>query len=109
VCTAEIAGRQRRRDRSLDFGSAQPGRATTDHAGQVELELLLDGLELARRTAFVLTQIIGCSYEEAAQVCECPIGTIRSRVARARNDLLEAMNPRTTADGPLPRPVNRTN
>jgi RNA polymerase sigma-70 factor, ECF subfamily len=35
----------------------------------------------------VLTQLLGCSYAEAAQVCDCPIGTIRSRVARAREDL----------------------
>jgi RNA polymerase sigma-70 factor (ECF subfamily) len=34
--------------------------------------------------AFVLTQVLGLSYEEAAEVCECPIGTIRSRVAPGR-------------------------
>ena len=37
-----------------------------------------------RRQAFVLTQVLGLSYEEAAEVCACPVGTIRSRVARAR-------------------------
>jgi RNA polymerase sigma-70 factor, ECF subfamily len=37
----------------------------------------------------VLTQLLGCSYEEAATVCDVPVGTIRSRVARAREDLLE--------------------
>ena len=41
-----------------------------------------------RREAFVLTQLVGLSYEEAAAVVDCPIGTIRSRVARARADLL---------------------
>jgi RNA polymerase sigma-70 factor, ECF subfamily len=35
----------------------------------------------------VLTQLIGCSYAEAAEVCGVPVGTIRSRVARARADL----------------------
>jgi RNA polymerase sigma-70 factor (ECF subfamily) len=35
----------------------------------------------------VLTQMLGCSYAEAAAVCGCPVGTIRSRVARAREDL----------------------
>jgi RNA polymerase sigma-70 factor (ECF subfamily) len=34
-----------------------------------------------------LTQLLGCSYAEAAVVCGCPVGTIRSRVARAREDL----------------------
>jgi RNA polymerase sigma-70 factor, ECF subfamily len=36
----------------------------------------------------VLTQVLGLSYQEAADICECPVGTIRSRVARARADLL---------------------
>jgi RNA polymerase sigma-70 factor (ECF subfamily) len=48
---------------------------------------LLDGLEPDRRDAFVLTQVMGLSYEEAAAVMSCPIGTVRSRVARARADL----------------------
>ena len=37
----------------------------------------------------MLTQLVGLSYEDAAGVVGCPIGTIRSRVARARADLLE--------------------
>jgi RNA polymerase sigma-70 factor, ECF subfamily len=35
----------------------------------------------------VLTQIVGLSYDAAAQVVGCPVGTIRSRVARARAEL----------------------
>jgi RNA polymerase sigma-70 factor (ECF subfamily) len=52
---------------------------------------LLAGLEPERRAAFVLTQMIGCSYAEAAAICGCPVGTIRSRVARAREDLAAMM------------------
>jgi RNA polymerase sigma-70 factor (ECF subfamily) len=36
--------------------------------------------------------MIGLSYEEAATVCQCPLGTIRSRVARARSDLIEFLS-----------------
>jgi RNA polymerase sigma-70 factor (ECF subfamily) len=53
-----------------------------------ELDAALSSLSLERRGAFVLTQMIGLSYEEAAAVCRCPVGTIRSRVARARGDLI---------------------
>jgi RNA polymerase sigma-70 factor (ECF subfamily) len=57
----------------------------------VALRLLVDRLDPDRRLAFVLTQVVGLSYVEAAGVCECPVGTIRSRVARARGDLTAAM------------------
>ena len=36
----------------------------------------------------MLTQILGLSYPEAAEVIGCPVGTIRSRVARARDALV---------------------
>jgi RNA polymerase sigma-70 factor (ECF subfamily) len=61
----------------------------SDPAESVALRALLDALDTDRREAFVLTQIVGLSYAEAADVCGCPVGTIRSRVARARQDLVE--------------------
>lgn len=39
----------------------------------------------------MLTQLLGLPYAEAAEVAGCPVGTIRSRVARARADLVEAI------------------
>ena len=48
-------------------------------------------LEPDRREAFALTQVLGLSYAEAAGVLGCPVGTIRSRVARARADLVAAL------------------
>lgn len=56
----------------------------------VEVGILLDGLDPDRRHALLLTQVLGLSYVEAAEVCGCPVGTIRSRVARAREDLIGA-------------------
>ncbi|MFI5887027.1 sigma-70 family RNA polymerase sigma factor [Streptomyces sp. NPDC051554] len=49
---------------------------------------LLAALPDERREAFILTQLLGLSYAEAALVSDCPVGTIRSRVARARNALI---------------------
>jgi RNA polymerase sigma-70 factor (ECF subfamily) len=66
-------------------------RAAPDSARHVELDLLVAALDPDRRAAFVLTQLLGCSYDEAAQACNVPVGTIRSRVARARADLAEEM------------------
>jgi RNA polymerase sigma-70 factor (ECF subfamily) len=58
---------------------------------QVVLDHLVRALDPERRDAFVLTQALGLSYADAAEVCGCPVGTIRSRVARAREDLMGAM------------------
>lgn len=55
------------------------------------LDDLVDGLDPDRRTAFVLTQMLGLPYAEAAEVLGVPVGTIRSRVSRARADLVAAM------------------
>lgn len=63
---------------------------TPDPAEAVSLRTVLGGIEADRREAFVLTQFVGLSYAEAADVCNCPVGTIRSRVARARADLVDA-------------------
>jgi RNA polymerase sigma-70 factor, ECF subfamily len=60
----------------------------------VALTGLLAGLDPERREAFVATQVLGLSYAEAAEVCDCPVGTIRSRVARAREDLVTALGVR---------------
>ena len=66
-----------------------------DHAGAVVLDDRLAELAGDRRAAFVLTQVLGLSYAEAAEVCDVPVGTIRSRVARAREQLLDALDERS--------------
>jgi RNA polymerase sigma-70 factor (ECF subfamily) len=58
---------------------------------RVLLRELVLGLAEDRREAFVLTQMLDLSYAAAAAVCGCPVGTIRSRVARARADLVAAL------------------
>lgn len=58
--------------------------------GRVELQQMIASLEPDQREAFVLTRVIGLSYAEAAQVCGYAVGTIRSRVFRARAKLIDA-------------------
>lgn len=55
----------------------------------MDVKMLLDALPEERREALVLTQVLGYSYEEAARIAGVRVGTIRSRVARARKDLIE--------------------
>ncbi len=56
----------------------------------VDVRMLIDGLPPERREALILTQVLGYSYEEAAKIADVRIGTIRSRVARARSDIIAA-------------------
>jgi RNA polymerase sigma-70 factor, ECF subfamily len=82
-----------RTTRSVDWTEAADQRQAATHrraAGfedMVELNVLLAQLLPERREALVLTQVLGLSYAEVAEVCRCPVGTVRSRVARARDDL----------------------
>jgi RNA polymerase sigma-70 factor (ECF subfamily) len=65
----------------------------------------LAALPLPFREVVVLCELEGLSYEEAALVCDVPVGTIRSRLHRARAQLLEALgggSPAARADNPTP-------
>jgi RNA polymerase sigma-70 factor (ECF subfamily) len=85
VCADAI--RSARRRNALGALWARIPVAPSDPSDAVGVALLLDGLAPDRREAFVLTQLVGMAYAEAASLVGVPVGTIRSRVARARNDL----------------------
>jgi RNA polymerase sigma-70 factor (ECF subfamily) len=57
-----------------------------------ELRVALDKLPDDQREAVILVGASGFSYEEAAAICGCAVGTIKSRVNRARNRLAEIMS-----------------
>jgi RNA polymerase sigma-70 factor (ECF subfamily) len=97
--TCVDAVRKRQRGRRLLVARAEPPEPSApDPAGEVELTALLAVLDPDQRAAFTLTQVVGLSYAEAARVCGCPIGTIRSRVARARGALVAELGA-AAADG----------
>ena len=95
---ADNVRRARRRRRLQDrLVSNRGDELSHSDDGSVCLDDLVGRLDEDRRSAFVLTQLLGCSYHEAAEVCETPVGTVRSRVARARADLLEHLRAADTA------------
>ena len=53
----------------------------------------IDALPEELRTAITLREIDGLSYEEIAQVMDCPIGTVRSRIFRARDAISARLRP----------------
>jgi RNA polymerase sigma-70 factor, ECF subfamily len=85
---------------------ASDHRALPDPADAVLLIQLLTALDPQRRAAFVLTQLLGLSYAEAGEVCGCPVGTIRSRVARARADLTNQLRDSGLAPALATAPVS---
>jgi len=88
VCADHVRRRVRRAP--IERKVASPTETVLDLA-DIELGELFETLDPEKRTAFVLTQVLGLSYDEAAAVCQCAIGTIRSRVARARAQLAAAV------------------
>ncbi|UXX95782.1 sigma-70 family RNA polymerase sigma factor [Streptomyces sp. AD2-2] len=77
-------------DWQLAVERAQP-RGLPGFDDAVALLGLLAPLPDERREAFLLTHLLGLPYAEAAEHINCPVGTIRSRVARARATLVDLL------------------
>jgi RNA polymerase sigma-70 factor (ECF subfamily) len=69
--------------------SSQPEQ--TSHLLFEELREALGQLPIEQREALVLVGASGFSYEQTAEICGCAVGTIKSRVNRARTRLVELM------------------
>ena len=64
----------------------------TKQIGQT-INAAMDALPEELRTAIVLREIDGMSYEEIASIMDCPIGTVRSRIFRAREAVAGKLRP----------------
>ena len=95
VCADAVRSRRRRRLTLVRDAADLELLSASDAADRIgdgaAVSDLLARLDAERREAFVLTQVLGLPYAEAAEVVGCPVGTIRSRVARARADLVEGL------------------
>lgn len=60
---------------------------------QLALQGAIGALPEELRSAFLLREYDGLSYEEIAQILECPIGTVRSRIFRARDAVERQLGP----------------
>lgn len=97
TCADHVRSATRRRALVTRLGTRheEPASNPTD---AVAVEDAVAHLDPDRQEAFVLTQVLGLPYAEAAAVVGCPVGTIRSRVARARDDLVAALGPPPSGD-----------
>src|SRR6187431_1322113 len=87
--------RKRRREvEDTDGSYAESLKSHPEQHSRVEFEefrTALAKLPPDQREALILVGASGFSYEEAAQICECAVGTIKSRVNRARNRLADML------------------
>ena len=88
--------RKRRREVADSEGTyAETLKTQPEQTSRVEFEefrTALAKLPADQREALILVGASGFSYEEAAGICGCAVGTIKSRVNRARNRLAELMS-----------------
>jgi RNA polymerase sigma-70 factor, ECF subfamily len=81
--------------------SRGPVSALEEGERRERLELKLEELSAEHRTVLVLRDLEGLPYEEIAQVTDSPLGSVKGRLHRARNELIEIMR-RNTYDWELP-------
>jgi RNA polymerase sigma-70 factor, ECF subfamily len=87
----ELRRRARRRRLTERLSGLRTPSTQPDAASQQGSDGVITALKANLREAFVLTQLLGFSYQETADICGVPIGTVRSRVARAREELLAVL------------------
>ena len=87
--------RKRRREVADSDGAIAARLATapaqSGHMDFLDFRAALQKLPADQREALILIGASGLSYEEAAGVCNCAVGTMKSRVNRARNRLVELL------------------
>jgi RNA polymerase sigma-70 factor, ECF subfamily len=94
--------RKRRREvEDVDGSYADQLTSLPEQTGRLELAEFREALNLLppeQRESLILVGATGFSYEEAAQICGCAVGTIKSRVNRARRRLAEILSIDDTSD-----------
>jgi len=83
-------------ERPLEFEDtgAQPDEAFRQRHLQEAVEASVAQLPAHHREVFVLRELEGRSYEEIAEITRCNLGTVKSRLNRARNAFAEIIEPR---------------
>ena len=103
----------RKRSREVQDSDGVHARRLTipgDQESHLDLEdfrKALTKLPAEQREVLTLIGASGLSYEEPAAICEVEIGTIKSRLSRARSRLIRLLGMDETADGPVERAVRR--
>ena len=103
--TAVVRRRREVRDEDDQYANSLTCPPTQEWGLAIRaLRAALDQLPIENQEALILVGAAGLSYEEAADVCGCALGTIKSRVNRARNRLLKIMAIDSASDAMIAGP-----
>jgi RNA polymerase sigma-70 factor (ECF subfamily) len=101
--TAVVRRRREVRDEDDQYARSLTSAPTQEWGLALRaLQAALAELPPEHREALILVGAAGLSYEEAAGICGCALGTIKSRVNRARNRLLKVMDVESAAEAIRP-------
>ena len=85
-------------DGDSEFIVCEPGDRTNDPGARIEREVINEPIQTALallpsnfRLVLILADIEQVSYEDIAEMLDCPIGTVRSRLHRARTIMLKQL------------------
>ncbi len=105
ICRDELRKRQRRRSVSIDemidaspanvpaaSGSYSPEETVQRREVQRQVQFCLNELSDDHRLILVMREIQGLSYDEIASILQCSMGTVKSRISRARSALKDKMS-----------------
>jgi RNA polymerase sigma-70 factor (ECF subfamily) len=84
-------GSQQRSDSETDYDTPEAKLESKQILSM--LKAALDNLPDEQKTTLVLRELEGMSYEEIAAEMHCPVGTVRSRISRARDTIAAALKP----------------
>jgi RNA polymerase sigma-70 factor (ECF subfamily) len=93
--------KRRREVEDVDGSYAEQLTFSPEQSTRLEINEFREALKLLppeQREALILVGASGFSYEEAARICGCAVGTIKSRVNRARGRLAEILSIENTSD-----------
>jgi RNA polymerase sigma-70 factor, ECF subfamily len=94
----DLKGRDREHVESMTASEPSPEGAVIAATERAQLSAALGQLSVDHREVIVLRELEGLSYSEIAEAIEAPVGTVMSRLSRARADLREALAQHMTKD-----------
>lgn len=76
---------------AADYAAAPAASTRSDPLGEMDLHMAMNALPLEQREVAALVWVEGLSYREAADLLQVPMGTLTSRLVRARRNLMKSL------------------